>query len=230
VADYSAKPATIFSHRERGGAESPGSALPSRTLYTNRQDARTERKQITMSERTYTIIDNQVVETATGEILCEAISHDGITSMTALEAALERIGRTEHALAAMQQHHAYILDNCKRQEKRLQSHVDYLRDLYGSHIEAFAHGRLTGQKSKTLETPFGKVKFRTVRGGVKVADKGLALAVAQKFGWVEAIKITEEFQISKISDAQKLVLIEQQPEGFEVTSDVEKCDIVVVDK
>ncbi len=183
-----------------------------------------------MSERTYTIIENNVVETATGEILCEAISHDGITSMTALEAALERIGRTEHALAAMQQHHAYILDNCKRQEKRLQSHVDYLRDLYGSHIEAFAHGRLTGQKSKTLETPFGKVKFRTVRGGVKVADKGLALAVAQKFGWVEAIKITEEFQISKISDAQKLVLIEQQPEGFEVTSDVEKCDIVVVDK
>lgn len=230
MADYSAKPATIFSHRERGGAESPGSAIPSRTFHQNRQDARTERKQIIMSERTYTIIDNQVVETATGEILCEAISHDGITSMTALEAALERIGRTEHALAAMQQHHAFILDNCKRQEKRLQSHVDYLRDLYGSHIEAFAHGRLTGQKSKTLETPFGKVKFRTVRGGVKVADKGLALAVAQKFGWVEAIKITEEFQISKISDAQKLVLIEQQPEGFEVTSDVEKCDIVVVDK
>ena len=183
-----------------------------------------------MSERTYTIIDNQVVETATGEILCEAISHDGITSQTALEAALERIGRTEHALAAMQQHHAFILDNCRRQEKRLQSHVDYLRDLYGSHIEAFAHGRLTGQKSKTLDTPFGKVKFRTVRGGVKVVDKGLALAVAQKFGWVEAIKITEEFQISRISDEQKLILIEQQPEGFEVTSDVEKCDIVVVDK
>lgn len=183
-----------------------------------------------MSERTYTIIDNQVVETATGEILCEAISHDGITSQTALEAALERIGRTEHALAAMQQHHAFILDNCRRQEKRLQSHVDYLRDLYGAHIEAFAQGRLTGQKSKTLETPFGKVKFRTVRGGLKVVDKNMALALAHQHGWVEAIKTTEEFQISRLTELQRTMLIEQQPEGFEVTSDVEKCDIVVVDK
>jgi phage host-nuclease inhibitor protein Gam len=183
-----------------------------------------------MSERTYTIIDNQVVETSTGEILCEAISHDGITSMTALEAALERIGRTEHALAAMQQHHAYILDNCRRQEKRLQSHVDYLRDLYGAHIEAFAQGRLAGQKSKTLETPFGKIKFRTVRGGLKVVDKNMALALAHQHGWVETIKTTEEFQVSRLTELQRSMLIEQKPEGFEVTSDVEKCDIVVVDK
>ena len=183
-----------------------------------------------MSERTYTIIDNQVVETATGEILCEAISHDGITSQTALEAALERIGRTEHALAAMQQYHAFILDNCKRQEKNLQSYVDYLRDLYSAHIEAFAQGRLAGQKSKTLETPFGKVKFRTVRGGLKVIDKNAALALAHQHGWVETIKTTEEFQVSRLTELQRTMLIEQKPEGFEVTSDVEKCDIVVVEK
>jgi len=87
---------------------------------------------------------------------------------------------------------------------------------------------LEGQKSKTLTTPFGSVSFRTVKGGLKVVDASLALSVAQAHGWIEAIKVTESFQISKLSEEQKNILTAEMPDGFEYTLDRETMSIKVM--
>ena len=179
-------------------------------------------------ERTYQIIDNQVVEVSTGEILCEALAPDGITSQVALEAVLERIGKAEAILAGKKTHHDSIRANMAKIEQREQAKIAYLRDLYEPHIEAYAKGRLELQKSKTLLTAFGSVSFRTSAGGVRVADKSLALATAHKCGWVEAIKTTEEFQISKITADQKQLILETVPEGFVVVPDSETMTVKVM--
>ena len=179
-------------------------------------------------ERTYQIIDNQVVEVSTGEILCEALAPEGITSQVALEAVLERIGKAEAILAGKKAHHDSIRANMAKIEQRELAKIAYLRDLYEPHIETYAKARLDGQKSKTLLTAFGNVSFRTSAGGVRVSDKSLALATAHKFGWVEAIKTTEEFQISKISADQKQLILETVPEGFVVMPDSETMTVKVM--
>ena len=179
-------------------------------------------------DRTYQIIDNQVVEVATGEILCEAIAPDGITSQMALEATLERIGQAEAIMAGKKAHNEAIRANMARIEKREQARIDYLRDLYEPHIETYVRQRLDGQKSKTLVTAFGTVSFRSSAGGVRVADKSLALATAHKHGWIEAIKTSEEFQISKLSDTQKQFVLETIPDGFVVVPDSESMSVKVM--
>jgi hypothetical protein len=179
-------------------------------------------------ERTYQIINNQVVEVATGEILCDAISDEGINNMMALEAVLERIGKAEAVLAGKKAHHDSIRANMAKLEQREQAKVQYLRDLYEQHVERFAKDWLKNSKSKTLTTPYGSISFRTTAGGVKVSDKSLALATAHKFGWVECIKTTEEFQISKVSADQRQLLLENVPEGFEIVPDREVMSIKVM--
>jgi phage host-nuclease inhibitor protein Gam len=179
-------------------------------------------------ERTYQIIDNQVVEVSTGEILCEALAPEGIASQTALEAVLERIGKAEAVFAGKKQHHDSIRANMAKIEQRELAKIAYLRDLYEAHIETYAKARLDGQKSKTLLTAYGNVSFRTTAGGVRVSDKSLALATAHKFGWVEAIKTTEEFQISRITSDQKQLILETVPEGFVVVPDTETMTVKVL--
>ena len=177
----------------------------------------------------YNIIDNLVVDTETGEVLGNAISDAGeISSQTALEAILEKLADVEGRLTAQQLRHQAILENCRKLEVRTASYLAYLKAQYEPHVEAYAKTRLEGQKSKTLTTPFGSVSFRTVRGGLKVVDPSLALSVAQAHGWIEAIKVTESFQISKLSEEQKNILTAEMPDGFEYSPDRETMSIKVM--
>ena len=177
----------------------------------------------------YNIIDNLVIDTETGEVLGEVVDQaDAISSQKALEAVLERIGNVESQLVALQARHSAILENCKKLEKRKSDYLAYLKSMYSSPIEEYAKERLEGGNSKTLTTPFGSVSFRTVRGGLKVVDASLALSVAQAHGWIEAIKVTESFQISKLSEEQKNILTAEMPDGFEYSPDREAMSIKVM--
>jgi len=176
----------------------------------------------------YQIIDNLVVDTETGEVLGNAITEGVIDSHSSLEAVLEKIGEVEAMLAAQQLRHQAILENCRKLEVKTASYLAYLKGMYNAPIEAYAKTRLEGQKSKTLTTPYGSVSFRTVKGGLKVVDKGMALATAHKLGMMEAIKVTEEFQISRLTDEQREAIATTLPEGFEMVADKETMSIKVM--
>ncbi len=178
-------------------------------------------------DNTYQIVDNFVVD-QDGVVLGEVVTEGAIASQEALEVVLERIADVESQLVALKTKHEAIIENCRKLEVKKASYLAYLRGVYSNPIEAYAKSRLEGQKSRTLTTPYGQVSFRTVKGGLKVSDKGLALATAHKLGMVEAIKVTEEFQISKLTDEQRDAIATTLPEGFEMVPDRESMSIKVV--
>jgi len=180
-------------------------------------------------EQTYTIQENFVVDQASGEVLGEVVDQAGaISSQEALEAVLERIGNVESQLVALQARHSAILENCKKLEKRKENYLAYLKSVYSLPIEVYAEARLNGSKSKTLTTPYGSVSFRVVKGGLKVVDKTLALETAINLGMVNAIKTSQEFQISKLTDEQLDSLSCTLPQGFDVVPDRETMSIKVM--
>jgi hypothetical protein len=178
-------------------------------------------------DNTYQIVDNFVVD-QDGVILGEVVTEGAIASQEALEVVLERMADVESQLVALKTKHEAIIENCRKLEAKKASYLAYLRGVYSNPIEAYAKSRLEGQKSKTLTTPYGQVSFRIVKGGLKVSDKGLALATAHKLGMVEAIKVTEEFQISKLTDEQRDAIATTLPEGFELVPDKETMSIKVM--
>ena len=178
-------------------------------------------------DNTYQIVDNFVVD-LDGVILGEVVTDGAIASQEALEVVLERMADVESQLVALKTKHEAIIENCRKLEVKKASYLAYLKSVYSNPIEAYAKSRLEGQKTKTLTTPYGQVSFRTVKGGLKVSDKGLALATAHKLGMVEAIKVTEEFQISKLTDEQRDAIATTLPEGFEMVPDRETMSIKVV--
>ena len=178
-------------------------------------------------DNTYQIVDNFVVD-QDGVVLGEVVTEGAIASQEALEVVLERMADVESQLVALKTKHEAIIENCRKLEVKKASYLAYLRGVYSNPIEAYVKSRLEGQKTRTLTTPYGQVSFRTVKGGLKVSDKGLALATAHKLGMVEAIKVTEEFQISKLTDEQRDAIATTLPEGFEMVPDRESMSIKVV--
>jgi hypothetical protein len=81
-----------------------------------------------------------------------------------------------------------------------------------------------------LTTPYGQVSFRTVKGGLRVADKGLAASSAIGLGLSHAVKLTYELQISKLTDEQREAIATSTilPDGFEMVPDRESMSIKVV--
>jgi hypothetical protein len=178
-------------------------------------------------DNTYQIVDNFVVD-QDGVILGEVVTEGAIASQEALEVVLERMADVECQLVALEIKHEAIIENCRKLEVKKASYLAYLKGVYSNPIEAYAKSRLEGQKTRTLTTPYGQVSFRTVKGGLKVVDKGMALATAHKLGMVEAIKVTEEFQISKLTDEQRDAIATTLPEGFEMVPDRDSMSIKVV--
>jgi hypothetical protein len=182
-----------------------------------------------METQSLKIENNLVIDIETGEILGEAINDNGaIASQEALETVLKKISEVESQYTALKSKHEFILANCKKIEERKASYLAYLKGCYSPAIELYAKGRLEGQKTKTLLTPYGQVSFRLVRGGLKVTDKAVALETALGLGMTNAVKITQEFQISRLTDEQLDALYYSLPEGFEFVEDRESMSIKVV--
>ena len=178
-----------------------------------------------MSE--YTIIENYVVD-QDGEVLGNVVESGAIANLTALEAVLQKIQQVQLDLNGQEAILNKMIEQQQKITARKRSYLDYLQNTYMTPIEAFAQGYVANEKSKTINTMYGSVSVRTVKGGLKVADANLALSVAQKRGWVEAIKVSESFLISKLTDNQRQELIENLPEGFEVTADKEVVTVKVL--
>jgi len=178
-------------------------------------------------DNTYQIVNNFVVD-QDGVVLGEVVTEGAIASQEALEVVLERMADVESQLVALKTKHEAIIENCRKLEAKKASYLAYLRKVYSNPIEAYAKSRLEGQKTKTLTTPYGQVSFRTVKGGLKVVDPNLALDYAQLNGFINAIKVSESFQISKLDPAQRELIESKLPEGFEMVPDRESMSIKVV--
>jgi hypothetical protein len=91
-----------------------------------------------------------------------------------------------------------ILDGLREQIARVDARRAGLFYKYENQLVGFAKENLVPGK-KFWQCPFGKVSFRAFGAKLRVTDQALALEWA-KLNAPEAIKTTEEFQISKLPD------------------------------
>jgi hypothetical protein len=178
-------------------------------------------------DNTYQIVDNFVVD-QDGVVLGEVVTEGAIASQEALEVVLERMADVESQLVALKTKHEAIIENCRKLEVKKASYLAYLKGVYSNPIEAYVKSRLEGQKTRTLTTPYGQVSFRTVKGGLRVANNDLAASYAFNTGLSHAVKLTFNFQISKLTDEQRDAIATMLPEGFEMVPDRESMSIKVV--
>ncbi len=175
----------------------------------------------------FTIIDHQVVDADTGEVLGPVVEAGSIASQQALESVLDVLGQQEAKVKAEELRLQAIIENARRTLSRKQSYLGYLRSIYNAPIEVYAKSQLEGKKTKSIATPYGQVSFRTVKGGLRVANNDLAASYAIGMGLSHAVKLTFNFQISKLTDEQRHSIANEPflPEGFEMVADKETMSI-----
>lgn len=156
-----------------------------------------------------------------GENLPEAFT---IKDDSSLEWVMQKLFDAEADEKAEADKIEALLKAYEARKKRKAAKVAWLRARFSTEIEAYAKTKLDG-KTKYVDTPFGRIQWRNVKGGVFVADKQKALEFAKSNGLTNAIKITEEFQVSKLSPEQKAAIETELPEGFEHRADYETFSI-----
>ena len=94
-----------------------------------------------------------------------------------------------------------ITDNLGQQIKALDARVTGLERRFGPELRAYFEAN-PPKKGKTLKLTFGQLSMKTVPGGLRVRESEAALALAERRGWEDAIKVTREFRVSGLSDEQ----------------------------
>ena len=165
----------------------------------------------------------------TGEYVGDKLPDEfSVKDESSFEWVMEKMFNAEADLLAEAEKIKALLANYERKKNRAQSKLDWFKARFSPEVEAYAKTKLDG-KSKFVDCPFGRVAFRTKKGGLRVSDKDGALEVAQSLHWTNAIKVTEEFQISKLTDEQKerdenypAFVIEPDTEQMSITTGINK--------
>jgi hypothetical protein len=169
------------------------------------------------------IINHEVVDLDTGEILGPVVEAGAIANQDALELVLEQIQRQTSQVAAEQIRLRAIQEQSQKALSRKAGYLEYLKSVYTSPIEQYAKARLSHTGKKSIVTPYGTVAIRSSKGGLKVADEKLALTSVALAGFDNAIKITEKLLISELTDEQKEAL--KEADGFIVVGPSETVSI-----
>jgi phage host-nuclease inhibitor protein Gam len=174
-----------------------------------------------------TLIEGSYYLTETGEYICDKVDDTfTIKDDSSLEWVMEKFFNAEMDIKSADEKMEALNNAYQARRKKKVARLEWLEARFKPEVEAYAKTKLTG-KTKYVDTPFGRIAWRTVKGGLKVTDKVTALSFAKLYGYSGTIKITEEFQISKLTDEQSARLIADTPKGFEVTPDAEVCSIKV---
>jgi hypothetical protein len=183
-----------------------------------------------MNENTE-IIDGMIVDIETGEVLGlaekpeftvkdEDSANWVLGKMLALESDIVAIETSARVIEAKA-----ILANAAAMKKDASKRLEWLHARFTAEIGEWARPQLEGKKTKTLKTLLGAISFRVKKGGLRVADKDKALDWA-KSNTPNAIKVTEEFQISLLSDIGRALAEADSGNGaFEVIPDAESVTI-----
>lgn len=155
-------------------------------------------------EQEFIIIDNLKCDPETGEVLGVVLPREDfvIDDVSSARWVLDKIGRSESAIKALDSEPDVlwanaILENARKLKKKAEDRLAYLHHRFDEELGRFARTQLDS-KGKTWCTPVGSVSFRTVKGGLRVVDKDKALVWAKQ-NTPDAIKTSEEFQISKLT-------------------------------
>lgn len=116
---------------------------------------------------------------------------------------MEKLSGYDAEVLALDARLKALSENLGKMKADVQRKRDGLAYKYGPELEKFAKDNLPAGK-KTWVCPYGSVAFRASHGGVRVVDDRLALEMAQKSGWANAIKVSEEFRVSQLTEAQTL--------------------------
>ena len=180
----------------------------------------------------FIIIDGLKVDPETGEVLgVETPPEFMVQDDESAKWVLRKIGKAEAAVTAIDADPDVIwakaiLDNANAIQKRAQARLEYLHQRFDEELGFYAKYQLDG-KTKTWKTPVGSVAFRTVKGGLRVVDKDKALVWAKE-NTPTAIKVSEEFQISKLSDIGRALAeadAHASTSAFEIKPDVDKITV-----
>lgn len=166
-----------------------------------------------------TEIDGYVIDNETGEILGLTKSTFEVTDEKSADWVLEKIMDAEVEIARNDIKRKAILENLDTQDADQRRRIEFLKWKFGPQLERFANKELANAKTKTWKGTFGKLSFRTIKGGLRVTDPDEALFVAQSNGFTNAIKTVETFQISKLTSEQRELLETKLPNGFEIKPD-----------
>ncbi len=164
---------------------------------------------------------------ATGEHAYDKLPEQfSVKDDSSLEWVMQKFFDAEHDIKIEDEKIAAILEAYRARRNRKVARLDWLKARFTPEIEAYAKTKLSG-KTKYVDTPFGRIAWRIQKGGLRVIDKIKALDFAKQYGYDNAIKVSEEFQISKLTDEQRERLSSDTYDGFEVTPDTEVCSIKV---
>jgi len=183
-------------------------------------------------------IDGMLVDEETGEI----VGIDGkpqfrIVDADSLNFVLKKILTASAELEAIDNSTAVIrakavLENAESMKKDAQRRLDGLTYRFQDEIGEYAKTQLKGS-SKTFKTLYGSVSFTTRGESLKVKDQTAAIAWAMTY-LPDAIKVTREFQISKMppelkADALKIIKsdrpLSSYLEAFDRSPATEKIEI-----
>jgi phage host-nuclease inhibitor protein Gam len=185
----------------------------------------------TISPETTMVIDGMIVDVATGEVVGvdapeDFYVHDEDSFNWVMSKMLDADSRVASILTSPEVVRAKaIIANAERITKDAQNRKTWFETRFGHELARYAKAQMDGGKSKTFKTVLGAISFRTKKGGLRVEDKEKALETAQFNGWTNAIKYTEEFQISKLDPAQKELAEAKLLPGFTVEPDSETFTI-----
>lgn len=153
------------------------------------------------------LIDGLWVDVDTGEVVAlERMPDFQVVDDESAEWVLKKLMNAEADLASIEAREAAVMENFRLMKAQAQRRIDGIKHRFGSDLEHYAMTALDGQKTKTLRLAYGSLSFRTVKGGLRVAEgaeaKRFALAWAKRMGYDNAVVTKEEFQISKLEKDQ----------------------------
>lgn len=157
-------------------------------------------------QQTTVEIDGIVYDAETGEVLGTVKPKFEVNDQESAEWVFKKLLDADAELAALAARKKALLENLGAMERNVQQRRDGLLYRFAPELENFARENLPKGK-RTWTCPYGSVSFRATSGGIKVLDDALALEVAQTEGMQNAIKVTEAFRVSQLTDVQKELIV-----------------------
>ncbi|AIE83509.1 host-nuclease inhibitor Gam family protein [Fimbriimonas ginsengisoli] len=181
-----------------------------------------------------------IVDVETGEVvgMVDMAPKFAVTDADSANWVLGKMLQAEAEVAAIDNsalviHARAVLTNAERMKRDRLGRLNWLHLRFDAELGEYARNELKGKKSKTFKTLLGSISLVANAGGLAVVKKGeaTALEIAKKLGFTNAVKTSEEFQISKLTAEQKAALTEAvrkgevAPGGFEVKPPSEKVTV-----
>jgi hypothetical protein len=173
-----------------------------------------------MSE--YKIIDHKVIDESTGEILGDVVTDGIISDKYAFEAVSEKLSRIDSEIDSETRRLEAMIENQRKLLARKKSYRDYLLACYTEPLKSYCLDQAERYGNSTIRNLYATYSFRNVKGGLKLVDEEAALDAAKTFRGLklkDCIKTTCKFQVSKLTEKQKQLIIKKGVPGFEVSED-----------